>query len=369
MSATVLVVDDEEVNVDYLVTTLADDVDLAVAMDGATALDLVKRAPPDLVLLDVMMPGMDGFEVCRRLHEDEATRDIPVIFVTAVADTTDVVRGLELGAVDYILKPFEPMIVRARVRNHLTRKLALEQIREQNEALREAAAFREDVERITRHDLKGPLNSVLGYAEILLEDGGLTPEQEADLLAIKRAGHQMLGMINLSLDLFKMERGIYHVNAEPVDVLRVAHELARDYAAQHRVPGPTIEVTLDGRPPVPGDTFVLPGERLLFYSALGNLVKNAVEASPADGVVRIALTSRPQPTLEVWNRGAVPAAIRDRFFEKYVTFGKARGTGLGTYSARLFTEALGGRLELDASVEGETRVVARYPAAGGQVTP
>jgi cyclic di-GMP phosphodiesterase len=119
----VMVVDDTETNIDILVETLGDDYDVRVAMDGETALQDISEDIPDLVLLDIMMPGMDGYEVCRRLKADEKTRDIPVVFVTAMGESEDEAKGLDLGAVDYITKPFKPYLVKARVHNHLELKI------------------------------------------------------------------------------------------------------------------------------------------------------------------------------------------------------------------------------------------------------
>ena len=119
---TLLVVDDRASNIELLIETLGKDYTMRVATDGAATLNSVKKARPDLILLDIMMPGMDGFEVCRRLKDDPALRDIPIIFITALNEDADEARGLALGAVDYITKPFTPAIVRARVRNHLDLK-------------------------------------------------------------------------------------------------------------------------------------------------------------------------------------------------------------------------------------------------------
>lgn len=118
----VLVVDDQTANVHVLAEALGNDYELLVANTAARALELARSA--DLVLLDVMMPDMDGLEVCRRLKADEATRRVPVIFVTALEQTEDETQGFEAGAVDYIVKPINPAIVRARVRTHLELKAA-----------------------------------------------------------------------------------------------------------------------------------------------------------------------------------------------------------------------------------------------------
>ena len=119
---TILVVDDTETNIDILVDTLGDDYDVTVAMDGEGALESVAEELPDLILLDIMMPGMDGYEVCSRLKQDPKAREIPIIFVTAMTDAGDEQKGLDLGAVDYITKPFQPALIKARVRNHLELK-------------------------------------------------------------------------------------------------------------------------------------------------------------------------------------------------------------------------------------------------------
>jgi putative two-component system response regulator len=119
----VLVVDDTEANVDILVETLGSDYDVSVAMDGECALEDVADEKPDLILLDIMMPGMDGYEVCRRLKSDENTKNISIIFLTAMIEEQNEARGLALGAVDYVTKPFSPELVKSRVQNQLELKL------------------------------------------------------------------------------------------------------------------------------------------------------------------------------------------------------------------------------------------------------
>lgn len=124
----ILIVDDTETNIDILLDTLGDDYEVSVATDGETALELVAENPPDLILLDIMMPGMDGYEVCRRLKSDEKYKKIPIIFITAMSEVTDETKGFEIGAVDYITKPISPAIVMSRVANHLSLKAAHHQL-------------------------------------------------------------------------------------------------------------------------------------------------------------------------------------------------------------------------------------------------
>jgi putative two-component system response regulator len=134
-SCTVLIVDDTETNIDILVESLGEDYDLSVATDGASALDLVKQAEPDLILLDIMMPGMDGYEVCRKLQGDPRTADIPVIFLTALGEVKNKTLGFEIGGVDYITKPFEVTEIKARVKTQLSLLMARRELAAQNEIL------------------------------------------------------------------------------------------------------------------------------------------------------------------------------------------------------------------------------------------
>ncbi len=117
---TVLIVDDTETNVDILVETLGEDYDIAVAMDGESALEAVEEEPPDLILLDIMMPDMDGYEVCKRLKDNPETEDIPVIFLSALTEADEKQKGLKLGAVDFLTKPFNPSVIQDKVKQHLT---------------------------------------------------------------------------------------------------------------------------------------------------------------------------------------------------------------------------------------------------------
>ncbi len=138
-----MIVEDEEISVDILSDALGDVYDIRIAMDGPTALDKVAAEPPDLILLDIMMPGIDGYEVCRRLKSHALTREIPIIFVTSKTEVEDEFTGFALGAADYIAKPINPTIVLARVATHLELKAAREELKRQNDILRENAGLKQ----------------------------------------------------------------------------------------------------------------------------------------------------------------------------------------------------------------------------------
>jgi signal transduction histidine kinase/CheY-like chemotaxis protein len=218
------------------------------------------------------------------------------------------------------------------------------------EELRAAIAAREEVERIARHDLKTPLNSIVAVPRLLRERRALDA-REAELLGmVEGAAYRMLDMVNLSIDLYHMERGEYRFSPRTVDLAAVVetvwHEV-RAHAATKRL---HLDVAADAAAPA-----LAWGEPLLCYSIVANLLKNAVEASPDDGTVRVALRrAGERAVLEVHNAGVVPAGIQARFFEKYTTSGKAGGTGLGTYSARLMSRVQQGELEMASSATAGT---------------
>ena len=149
----ILVVDDTETNIDVLLDILSDQYDVSVALDGESALEIALEDKPDIILLDIMMPGMDGYEVCRRLKRQEETNDIPVIFITAKSEVADEAKGFDLGAVDYIAKPISPPIVKARIKTHVQLKLAQEAVENQNHILEEKVQQRTSELRETQVDI------------------------------------------------------------------------------------------------------------------------------------------------------------------------------------------------------------------------
>ncbi|WP_269533876.1 response regulator [Chitinimonas sp. BJYL2] len=359
LRATVLVVDDVPTNIEVMAGVLKQDYAIKVATNGPKALEVARGAqPPDIILLDVMMPDMDGYEVCRQLKADRRTRDIPVIFLTAKDQTDDMVDGFALGAVDYVVKPAQPEVMRARINTHLRLNQALHELRRQNQVLADNARLRDDIERITHHDLRNPIAAVAQTAELMQLDAELQPQQRERLQLMEGAANHALDLINLSLTLYKIEQGDYQAETRATDLGKLLETVIEEIRLQFAWK----PVDIQSECPVPQQALA---EAALLRSVFANLLKNAVEASPDDGLVKVAvLRVAGECVVQVVNRGAVPLAIRPRFFDKYATHGKADGTGLGTYSARLLTEAQGGRLEMDCNdTLDETRLTLFLPAA------
>ena len=238
------------------------------------------------------------------------------------------------------------------------------QLELQNEALKENVRLREEVERIGRHDIKTPLNSIVAVPRLLREERRLGPEADELLGIVERAGYRILSMVNLSLDLYKMEQGSYVFRPDAVDLADLANKVVVDvrmHAASKQV---RLKIDVNDAP-------YLWAEELLCYSLLANLLKNAVEASPEGGVVTIGASGAPGETvrLSIHNRGVVPESIRANFFEKYATLGKASGTGLGTYSARLMARVQDGEIAMETSEEAGTTITILMRAAPPGTVP
>jgi PAS domain S-box-containing protein len=226
---------------------------------------------------------------------------------------------------------------------------------------KELDELREDMERVMRHDLKTPLNGLMGLPEILLEDNNLTEKQIEMLELMEETGQAMVAQIDQSLDLLKMERGRFEFVPEEVDVPGVIARVRQDLASLAVGKGVRLELQVEDGTQGNNSCFTALALGRLTYTMVANVVRNAVEASP-DGVdVAIHIRDGDSLTITVRNKGAVPEEIRERFFEKYVTVGKTKGTGLGTYSAKLMAEAQHGSIQLDSSEEGWTTVVMSLP--------
>lgn len=357
----VLVVDDEPVNLNLVKEILQHDYHLSFATNGLQALEIVKIIQPDLVLLDIMMPDIDGYETCRRLKADPATEKILVIFFTALGGEEDETLGFDVGGVDFITKPAKPAIIQARVRTHLELKKARDDLIQKNRVLIENEQLRNDIDGITRHDLKGPLVGIINYPRFVLKNCPM-PEKYQDFLQnTVKSAHKLLNMINLSLDLYKMEKGIYQFNPTPVDILPILNEIIEENQLLINSNNLIINARLgDNFLPEDAEFFVF-GDHLLFYSMFSNVIRNAIEASPEDSKVTIICEKEDEIEIRIHNYGEVPKEIQDRFFEKYVTAGKKHGTGLGTYSAKLIAETQRGTVKFTTSKVDGTEVRFSFP--------
>jgi len=375
--ARVLIVDDEQtIRISFREFLVADGYKVEVAPDAQEALRLLEDHDFDIVVSDIVLPQINGIELLKAIRG--ASPFAQVIMVTGEPTVETAAEALRAGAFDYLTKPVgKNAILRAvgtgakvKALDDEMRRLEeanrkhMAQLEKQNAELRQAAAFREEVEQITRHDLKNPLSVIIGSPSVIMETAENLTEEQCKLLEhIERMGYRMLKMINLSLDVFKMEHGMYHLEPKPVDLLTVVQDSVIEYGRLARGKKLSTSVTIDGAAATRENRLLVSGEKLLLYCMMSNLIKNAIEASPEGEDLTVDLEDSDPCAVRVHNKGAVPSGIRDRFFEKLVTSGKTGGTGLGTYSARLVAETHGGAIRLDTSEECATAVTVSLPRA------
>jgi CheY-like chemotaxis protein len=359
---TILVVDDTPDNLHLISAIFKDEYRVKIAHNGEKALQIAQSdTPPDLILLDIMMPGMDGFEVAQHLRGHPSSEHIPVIFVTAMTGEDARLKGMELGAVDFVTKPIDPDSLKVRVRNFMRYVELHSQLQADYDEMMTTERLKEDVERITRHDMKGPLAGVIGLVQSLAEADNLTEDQKESIRMVEETALQVLDMINLSNELFKIETGRYVLKPQVIKVPQIIRRIAELSRRTFAVKNLTIAVATPHG--VADDVLLALGDSMLCYSLFQNLIKNACEAAPDDSNVTITIHAGAPMRITLENKGTVPVAIRDTFFEKFATAGKQGGTGLGTYSAKLLVEAQNGSIAMETSDEkNQTRITLTLPA-------
>jgi hypothetical protein len=373
--ATLLVVDDVPDNIHVLVGYLQQDYKVLATTSGAAALKILNNISsqnkelPSLILLDIMMPEMDGFEVCKRIKAIPSLCHIPIIFLTAVDDVQTVANGFEQGAVDYVIKPANPVVLKARVKTHVIQAKAFESLKQQNEIIQENMRLQNEVAHITRHDLKNPVGGIINFVDLMLSDDTLTEDQRDMLSTIEGSARLVLNIINLSLDMAKMEQGTYQLQPSPLDLIRIVRRTLQDKSAEIKSKSIQISskisrgLTTETKSTLP--TFNVVGDEILCYSLFANIIKNAIEAAPDNTEVTIIYhvdAEHKFGAVSIINIGAVPLSLRDHFFDKFSTAGKKGGTGIGTYSAKLLTEVQHGKIKMETSDDkNETTITISLP--------
>jgi signal transduction histidine kinase len=271
----ILIVDDEPWSIELLADILADDYNILSASKGSTAIALAASEMPDLILLDVMMHGMDGYEVCKRLQADPGTSLIPIIFVTGLGDTTAEERGLNVGAVDYITKPIHPSAVRARVSSQIRLKQAQAKLWKDELELKDVFLSR------VSHELRSPLAAIQAFNTILVDGvaGPTTRDQDRYLTIIQRNVKQLKAMVDDLLQVAQGRSGKLEIKLEPSSISEALLDALN--TLQHVAAAKGIELTAD---PVDCRTTVYADPTRL-RQILIILLDNALKFTPRGGTV------------------------------------------------------------------------------------
>lgn len=352
-SADILIVDDTPANLQLLVSNLTiHGYHVRAAAEGQLALMAAQADKPDLILLDVMMPHMNGFEVCEILKQDPNLKDVPVIFISAADDIESKVRGFEVGGADYISKPFQFAEVLARIQTHLTlyrQRIQLEEDHQQDlQYFEMITRLKDELMSEASHDLKNPLHIIKLLTELLRPLVGENEKGERYLNAIEKQVSMMQQLLNDVLELLKLETG----RALVYDRVNLS-EFVADILEDFEFPARAKQIQLDFTPL--GYELDVSIDRRRIRQVLHNLLSNALKYTPDQGQVRVNMhQSQKEVTIEVTDTGlGIPdhdlPHIFDKFYRVQNTAHTAvEGTGLGLAIAKSIVEQHGGQIGVES---------------------
>ncbi len=361
----ILVVDDTPESLKLLVDLLMDEgYRVRPTMDPKLALESALSNPPELILLDVRMPGMDGFELCQRLKQATCTEQVPIIFVSALQELHERVRGFEAGGVDFITKPIQREEVLARVSAQLELSRMRQSLEKRSQELAAANQKLQDLDKLksmfiasVSHELRTPLNAIISFSGILLREilGGLNERQRDSLERIDRAGKHLFSLITDVIDISKIEAGRSDVYPETFALQELVDEALNTIHPQAETKGLTVTVSAVTWP-------VLHTDRRRLLQCLVNLLGNAVKFTEKGGVTVLVSDTGEAVAVAVRDTGiGIAEGDRPKLFKAFERLDshlrvKAGGTGLGLYLTRkLVTDFLHGEISVMSSPgEGST---------------
>ncbi|MCB0031550.1 MAG: hybrid sensor histidine kinase/response regulator [Anaerolineales bacterium] len=309
--ATIVIVDDSPIARETLVDLLTDDAyQFSHAENGLALFKLLDSVDADVILLDVMMPGLDGYEVCRQLKSNPDWQHIPVILVTALDTREALIKGLDAGADEFLSKPIYGAVLRARVRSML-------RIKQQYDALQKVLDLRENLAAMIVHDMRSPLSTIILYLELMLRRGTLPADEVTRTERLLSEARRLDTFINDMLLLTKMEEDKLLLHRRPSDLTELVAtcvENCQELATARKV---TLQVSL------PAEPVKIDLDANLFSRTLDNLLNNAIRSSPALGTVTVNLATltkqKPyQAQLEITDQGrSIPEEHWDDVFDKF----------------------------------------------------
>lgn len=362
--STILIVDDDPTNAEILSEYLKKSkFHTMLSQSGDEAIEHCKTRCPDLVLLDVMMPDMDGFETCLALKRDDATREIPVIFTTALSDTTSKIRGFEVGGVDYITKPFHPEEVLARVNAHLTIRQQQRQLEEKTEALERLNSEKDTFLSMVAHDLRSPFSSLrllIGIAADNVEGSG-QGELENIMGLLKKSSENLYNLLDNLLAWSRIQQGVVRYHPQDVNMADMVVQnlaLLESHAQQKQI---------ELRHSIPDDSTVYADYHMV-DAVVRNLISNALKFTYPGG--RIHISAAPDDAFLVVSIEDTGIGIAEEHISKlfridsvYRRKGTARetGSGLGLILCKEFVEKNGGTIGVESEEEQGSTFYVRLP--------
>jgi len=346
----VLVVDDDEINRHVVANFLGlEAYNVLEAENGEAALAMMRDAQPDLVLLDIMMPRMNGYEVCRQIRTERDQSNLPIIFLSARDRTEDLVTGFESGANDYVPKPVAGPELLTRVATHLK----LLQIQAQMIQKEKLATIGQVATGIV-HDFKNSINVIRGYAEMIAEESG---EKDREMTGFASTITSEAERINaMAYEILDYAQGGMHLNREDITTDAFLALVETAIRPAFGLKGLRFEIVDEAK-----ETISVDSARMI--RVFVNIAGNASDVLPPDGTFTIRARRDGQAvTFELADDGpGIPKSIRDQLFDPFVTFGKERGTGLGMALARSIVEAHGGEIRFETETDRGTTFFITLP--------
>lgn len=317
------------------------------ATSGRFGLEAAESLPPDLILLDVNMPDMDGYEVCRELKQRDALKQIPVIFLSALGESVDKLRAFESGGFDYITKPFKIEEVAARIDTHVTIRRLRQDLQSRYEELQEAERLREKLIHLIVHDLRNPQAVVVSGLDFVLHV--MRSQQDPTAMELLEAAFRQATLVNRMiddlLDIARFEGSRMPVKPKLEDVAAIVDDARASVVLQGR----SLVLNLASAP----KSAEFDGE--LVRRVLTNLLGNAAKFTPEGGTIRLVVADGPDGLrFEVADNGpGIPPEYHERIFEKFGQVAnaqpvKGRSSGLGLTFCRLAVEAHGGKIGVES---------------------
>jgi len=344
---TLLLVDDVPTNLKVLFGYLKGlNFRVRIARDGEDALKQVQRSKPDLILLDVMMPKMDGFETCRRLKADEETRDVPVIFMTALTETVDKVKGFEVGAVDYITKPIQQEEVLARINAHLSLRKLQQDMEMKNLELKQQNEELESFAHTVAHDLKNPLNSIISFSNMLREDFAeeFQNDETNDILGkVEKAGWKMVNIIDALLLLASSrKKHVEMVELDMCDIVYQVHDRLAHMADEYQA-----EINISKHFPT------ALGYAPWVEEVWANYISNALKYGGRPPKVEVGATILENEKIQFWvkdNGEGLTEEEQSHLFVPFTRISQTRveGHGLGLSIVQRIVERCGGEVGVES---------------------
>ncbi len=351
----VLIVDDNTTNIQVVGSILKNlKVDISVATNGRAALEIVNKVNPDLILLDIMMPEMDGFEVIDELYSNDSTRQIPVIFITAKIQTEDIVKAFEKGAVDYITKPFKAPELLVRVKTQLNIKHYLLTLERQTSQLKKLNQDKNEFLSIAAHDLKNPINTITMLGKVLRDTDDLSADEIKEFANdLITSSSKMFHLISELLDINAIEEGKIAMTKENVNLDSVIKTTVMQYDMHAKEKNIKIVYNNTAQNP-----YALADENAV-VQILDNILSNAIKYSPFDKSIYIELLNTDNTIIfSIKDEGlGFTEEDKTKLFSKFSKLStrptnNENSTGLGLSIVKRYIEALDGNIDLE-STHGE----------------